>query len=39
MKTIRIQLGPVEEAMLIKVQKVNCDYRDLQGLIVSNIRQ
>jgi hypothetical protein len=39
MKTIRIHLGPVGEAMLLEVQKVNRDYRDLQGLILSQIQQ
>jgi hypothetical protein len=39
MKTIRIQLDPVEEAMLIEVQKVNHDYRDLKKIVSDQIRQ
>jgi hypothetical protein len=39
MKTIRVHLGPVEEAMLLEVQKVNRDYRDLQSLLLSQIQQ
>jgi len=39
MKTITIRLPDVEAAMLIEVQKVNKAYRDLQGLLVSQIQQ
>jgi len=38
-KTITIRLPDVEAAMLIEVQKVNKAYRDLQGLLVSQIQQ
>jgi len=39
MKTITIRLPDVEAAMLMEVQKVNRAYRDLQGLLVSQIQQ
>ena len=39
MKTITIRLPDVEAAMLIEVQKVNKAYRNLQGLLVSQIQQ
>ena len=39
MKTISIRLPDVEAAMLIEVQKVNRAYRDLQGLLISQIQQ
>ena len=39
MKTIAIRLPDVEAAMLVEVQKVNRAYRDLQGLLVSQIQQ
>ena len=39
MKTIAIRLPNVEAAMLIEVQKVNRAYRDLQGLLISQIQQ
>ena len=39
MKTITIRLPDVEAAMLVEVQKTNRAYRDLQGLLVSQIRQ
>jgi hypothetical protein len=39
MKTITIRLPDVEAAMLVEVQKVNRVYRDLQGLLVSQIQQ
>ncbi len=39
MKTIAIRLPVVEAAMLAEVQKVNKAYRDLQGLILQQIRQ
>ena len=39
MKTITIQLPDVEAAMLFEVQKVNRAYRDLQGLLISQIHQ
>jgi hypothetical protein len=38
-KTITIRLPDVEAAMLIEVQKVNKAYRDLQGLLISQIQQ
>ena len=38
MKTIIIRLPDVEAAMLVEVQKVNKDYRDLQGLLISQIQ-
>ena len=37
MKTVTIRLPDVEAAMLLEVQKVNKDYRDLQGLLMSQI--
>ena len=39
MKTITIRLPDVEAAMLIEVQKVNKAYRDIQGLLVSQIQE
>ena len=39
MKTITIRLPDVEAAMLLEVQKVNKAYRDLQGLLISQIQQ
>jgi hypothetical protein len=39
MKTITIRLLDVEAAMLVEVQKTNRAYRDLQGLLVSQIQQ
>ncbi|CAK6699857.1 hypothetical protein OGCDGJMD_02742 [Cyanobium usitatum str. Tous] len=39
MKTITIRLPDVEAAMLVEVQKVNKAYRDLQGLLISQIQQ
>ena len=39
MKTSSIRLPDVEAAMLIEVQKVNRAYRDLQGLLISQIQQ
>jgi len=39
MKTITIRLPDVEAAMLLEVQKVNKAYRDLQGLLFSQIQQ
>jgi len=38
MKIITIRLPDVEAAMLAEVQKVNRAYRDLQGLIISQIQ-
>jgi len=38
MKTITIRLPDVEAAMLLEVQKVNRAYRDLQGLLISQIQ-
>jgi len=39
MKTITIRLPDVEAAMLVEVQKVNKAYRNLQGLLLSQIQQ
>ncbi len=39
MKIITIRLPDVEAAMLAEVQKVNRAYRDLQGLLISQIQQ
>ena len=39
MKTIRIHLHPVEEAMLLEVQKRNRRYRDLETLLLVQIRE
>lgn len=39
MKTVTIRLPDVEAAMLTEVQKVNRAYRDLQGLLMSQIRE
>ena len=39
MKTIRIHLHPVEEAMLIEVQKVNRRFRDIETLLLGQIRE
>jgi len=39
MKTITIRLPDVEAAMLVEVQRVNRAYRDLQGLLISQIQQ
>ena len=39
MKIITIRLPDVEAAMLVEVQKVNRAYRDLQGLLISQIQQ
>ena len=39
MKTITIRLPDVEAAMLLEVQKVNRAYKDLQGLLISQIQQ
>ena len=39
MKTITIRLPDVEAAMLVEVQKVNRAYRDIQGFLVSQIKQ
>jgi len=38
-KTITIRLPDVEAAMLVEVQKLNRVYRDLQGLLISQIQQ
>jgi hypothetical protein len=38
-KTITIRLPDVEAAMLMEVQKTNRAYRDLQGLLLSQIQQ
>jgi hypothetical protein len=39
MKTITIRLPDVEAAMLAEVLKRNMAFRDLQGLLVQQIRQ
>ena len=39
MKTITIRLPDVEAAMLVEAQKVNKAYKDLQGLLISQIQQ
>ena len=39
MKTITIRLPDVEAAMLLEVQKVKKEYRDLQGLLINQIQQ
>ena len=39
MKKISIQLPDVEAAMLVEVQKINKDYKDLQGLVMGQIQQ
>jgi len=38
-KTITIRLPDVEAAMLLEVLKVNKDYKDLQGLLISQIQR
>ncbi len=39
MKTIIIRLPDVEAAMLVEVQKVNRAYKDLQILLLKQIRE
>ena len=39
MKSFAIRLPDVEAAMLVEVQKVNKAYRNLQLLLVTQIRQ
>jgi len=39
MSTIRIHLHPVEAEMLKEVQKVNRRYRDLETLLLGQIRE
>ena len=39
MKSITIRLPSVEAAILLEVQKVNKAYRDLEGLVLGQIRQ
>ena len=39
MKTITIRLPDVDAAMLVEVQKVNRTYRDLRGLLISQIQR
>ena len=39
MKTITIRLPDVEAAMLVEVQKINRTFRDLQGLVISQIQE
>ena len=38
MKTITIRLPDVEAAMLVEVQKQNKAYKDLQGMLLQQIR-
>jgi hypothetical protein len=38
-KSITIRLSDVEAAILLEVQKGNKAYRDLQGLLISQIQQ
>jgi len=38
MKTITTRLPDVEAVMLLELQTVNQAYRDLQGLLISQIR-
>jgi len=39
MKTITIRLSDVEAAMLVEVQKRNKAYKDIQRLLLEQIRQ
>ena len=39
MKTIAIRLPDVEAAMLVEVQKVDKVYRDLQDMVLKQIRR
>jgi len=39
MKTITIRLPDVEAAMLVEVQKGNKSFKDLQQLLIQQIRQ
>jgi hypothetical protein len=39
MKTITIRLPDVEAAMLVEVQKKNKTFKDLQQLLIQQIRQ
>jgi hypothetical protein len=39
MKTITIRLPDVEAAMLVEVQKRNKEFKDLQQLLIQQIRQ
>ena len=39
MKTIAIRLPDVEAAMLVEVQKRNKGFKDLQQLLIQQIRQ
>ena len=39
MKTIAIRLPDVEAAMLVEVQKRNKAFKDLQGLLIQQIRE
>ena len=38
MKTIAIRVPDVEAAMLVEVQKVNKSYKDLQSLLINQIK-
>ena len=39
MKTIAIRLTDVEAAMLMEVQKGNKDYRDINALLIGEIKR
>jgi len=39
MKTITIRLPDVDAVMLVEVQKRNKDFRDLQQLLINQIKQ
>ena len=39
MKTVTIRLPDVEAAMLVEVQKRNKSFRDLEGLLLQQIRR
>ena len=39
MNTITIRLPDLEAAMLLEVQKIKRVYRDIEGLLVSQIQQ
>jgi hypothetical protein len=39
MKTIRFHLHPVEEAILVEVQKRNKRYRDIESLLLGQIHE
>ncbi len=39
MKRVCINIPALEAAMLLEVQKVNKEYRDLEGLVLGQIHQ